>query len=223
MDYDYVNALSQEFEAVGNPEIAAVQKAYLRNQFDFFGMKSPVRRATQKPFLVKQFLPAKESLAELVKTLWIKPQREFHYFAQELTHKYTRQLELADIVLFEFMVINNSWWDTVDFIATNLISNYFRKFPDQRDAITKKWMASENIWLQRCCLLFQLKWKDKLDTQYLEKTIHSLLGSNEFFINKAIGWILRQYSRTNPNWVIDFVSKNNLHSLSKREALRLIV
>ena len=64
--------------------------------------------------------------------------------------------------------------------------------------------------------------KDKLDQDLLSHTIHHLLGSNEFFINKAIGWVLREYSRTNPTWVIDFVSSTNLHSLSKKEALRLL-
>ncbi|MRI01891.1 DNA alkylation repair protein [Kriegella sp. EG-1] len=222
IDNEYLNALTHEFEAVSNSELASIQKAYLRNQFEFFGIKTPERRIAQKPFLVKEYLPSKENLDPLIRTLWNKPQREFHYFAQELAYKYRKQLDIEDIILFEFMVITKSWWDTVDFIATNLISDYFKKFPNQRDVITRKWIASNNIWLQRCCLLFQLKWKDNIDNLFLEKTICSLLGSKEFFINKAIGWILRQYSRTNPNWVLDFVSRTNLHSLSKKEALRLL-
>ncbi|MBM1104813.1 DNA alkylation repair protein [Aurantibacter crassamenti] len=222
MDNDYISALQQEFKAVSNSKIAAVQKAYLRNQFSFYGMKSPVRREAQKPFLVKQFLPAKENLDQLVRTLWQKPQREFHYFAQELVQKYCKQFEKDDILLLEFMVVTNSWWDTVDFIATSLIGSYFKKFPDQINPVTKKWMVSENIWLQRSCLLFQLKWKKNIDPVFLEQTINELIGSKEFFINKAIGWILRQYSRTNQDWVIDYVDRTELNSLSKREALKLI-
>ena len=219
---EFIKALRLEFEAYADPKIAAQQKAYLRDQFLFYGIQTPVRRAMQKPFLAKQYLPPKKYLEPLVKTLWQRPQREYHYFAQELAQRYIKQIEKEDISLFEFMVINNSWWDTVDFIATKLIGPYFKKFPEQRDAVTEKWMSSENIWLQRCCLIYQLLWKEKMDTVFLAKTIHSLLGSKEFFINKAIGWVLRNYSRTDPDWVRDFVESTALAPLSKREALRLI-
>lgn len=219
---EFIKALRLEFEAYANPKIAAQQKAYLRDQFLFYGIKTPVRRAMQKPFLTKQYLPPKEDLEILIKTLWQRPQREYHYFAQELAQRYVKQMEKEDITLFEFMVTNNSWWDTVDFIATKLIGTYFKKFPEQRNSVTAKWMSSENIWLQRCCLIYQLLWKEKMDTVFLAKTIHSLLGSKEFFINKAIGWVLRNYSRTDPDWVRDFVESTALAPLSKREALRLI-
>jgi 3-methyladenine DNA glycosylase AlkD len=120
------------------------------------------------------------------------------------------------------MILQKSWWDTVDFIAVNLVGAYFKVFPHKRNVITQKWMASNNIWLQRSCLLFQLKYKELLDTEFLANTISSLLGSQEFFINKAIGWVLREYSKTNQEWVIHFVSNTPLNSLSEREALRKI-
>lgn len=219
---DFINILKSEFEAHADSKIAAEQKAYLRNQFSFYGMKTPVRRAIQKPFLVKAFLPPKKNLEDLVKALWNKPQREYHYFAQELTQKYVKQFEEKDILLFEFMVIHNSWWDTVDFIAPKLIGEYFKTFPEQRNSYVKKWLASENIWLHRSCIIFQLLSKEKMDAEFLEYVINSLLGSKEFFINKAIGWALRDYSRTNPEWVKNFAANTNLHPLSRREALRLI-
>ena len=86
----------------------------------------------------------------------------------------------------------------------------------------KKWLESGNIWLQRSALLFQLKYKEDIDTQILSSIINYLLGSKEFFINKAIGWILREYSRTNPSWVVGFVERTALNPLSKKEALRLL-
>lgn len=120
------------------------------------------------------------------------------------------------------MVTHKSWWDTVDFIAAKLMGEYFTKFPEQRAIYVKKWIDSNNIWLQRCALLFQLKYKENLDTALLGAVINSLLGSKEFFINKAIGWILREYSKTNPNWVMEFANKTALGNLSKKEALRWI-
>lgn len=219
---DFIKALRLEFEVYADPKIAAGQRAYLRDQFLFYGIKTPVRRTMQKPFLAKEYLPPKENLENLVRILWNRPQREYHYFAQELTQKYTKQFEENDISLFEFMVTHNSWWDTVDFIAPKLIREYFKKFPKKRDPYVKKWLASNNIWLQRSCVIFQLLSKEEMDREFLAYVINSLLGSKEFFINKAIGWALRDYSRTDAEWVIDFVDRTPLEPLSKREALKLI-
>ncbi len=219
---DYIKTLEAEFEKHSNPEIAAGQKAYMKNLFEFYGIKTPVRRKIQKPFLVKELLPPKVELEKTVKILWEKPQREFQYFAQELAEKYTKQLEKKDIELFEFMITRKSWWDTVDFIAPKLAGKYFKIYPQQRNITVEKWISSGNIWLQRASLLFQLNYKNELDTGFLAYVINSLLGSEEFFINKAIGWILRQYGKTNPEWVKEFANNTKLDKLSYNEAVRLI-
>lgn len=219
---DFLETLRFEFEANADMNIATQQKAYLKDQFSFYGIKTPLRRAIQQPFLVRAHLPPKENMEELVRTLWNLPQREYHYFAQELSLKYKKYFDIDDISLFEFMITHNSWWDTVDFIATKLIKAYFHRFPEQRSAYIKKWLSSGNIWLQRSCLLCQLLEKDKTDVSLLKRVITSLLGSKEFFINKAIGWALRDYSRTDPDWVVHFVKSHDLNPLSKREGLKLL-
>lgn len=220
--HPYIITLIKEFKLNANNKIALEQSAYMRNQFSFFGIKTTERRALQQAFLVKEMLPEKKELNDLIVDLWSQPQRECLYFAQELAFKYTNQIEKSDIELYEFMVVNQSWWDTVDFIAAKLMGAYFKKFPEQKGIYVTKWLGSGNIWLQRCALLFQLKYKEEIDTTLLSKTINALLGSKEFFINKAIGWILREYSRTNPEWVITFVENIALNPLSEREALRLM-
>lgn len=219
---EFINTLEIEFEKHNNAKIAIEQKAYMRHQFQFYGLKATVRREIQKTFFIKEYLPQKNEIEHIIKTLWEKPQREYQLFAQELAFKYVKQLELKDINLFEFMVTNKSWWDTVDFIANKLMGEYFKTFPNQKEKYVTKWLKSDNMWLQRSALLFQLKYKNKIDTVLLSSTINSLLNSKEFFINKAIGWVLREYSRTNPNWVIEFVNNTELSTLSKKEALRLL-
>jgi 3-methyladenine DNA glycosylase AlkD len=219
---EYIDALETELERNSNPKIALEQKAYMRNQFEFYGLKANERREIEKPFLIKQYLPKKSELNTIIKLLWKKPQRDFHHFAQELAYRYVNQIEKEDIALFEYMIMQNSWWDTVDFIANKLMGTYFINFPEQRYKYVEKWLKSNNIWLQRSALLFQLKYKKNLDTELLSSTINSLLGSKEFFINRAIGWVLREYSRTNSEWVVDFVNKTDLSNLSKREASRLL-
>ena len=99
---------------------------------------------------------------------------------------------------------------------------YFKLYPEQRQIYVKNWLASGNFWLQRSAILFQLKYKDQVDTEMLSHVITSLLGSKEFFINKAIGWMLREYSKTNPSWVVNFAERHKLEKLSQKEALKLI-
>ena len=218
----YIKSLISEFSKNKNPKIASGQKAYMKDKFAFYGLKSPIRKELQKPFLLKSQLPLKENIENITLELWKRPEREIQYFAQELLQRYTKQFELKDISLFEYIITHKSWWDTVDFIASNILGPYFKKFPEQRKVYVEKWIASGNIWLQRSALLFQLKYKDEVDTVLLSYGINSLLGSKEFFINKAIGWSLRQYGKFNPSWVIEFVDKTKLENLSRREAIRLI-
>lgn len=218
----FIKTLELEFAQHANPKIGLEQKAYMRNQFEFYGIKATERREIQKPFFIKEFLPKKDELDKIVIALWEKPQRDYQYFSQELAFNYVKQFEKKDIELFEYIVTHKSWWDTVDFIAANLMGAYFKKYPEQRDVYVEKWLLSNNIWLQRSALLFQLKYKENLDTVLLSSIINSLLGSKEFFINKAIGWILREFSKTNPKWVLEFSGKTALSNLSKKEALRLI-
>ncbi len=218
----YINILETEFSVNSNSENAIKQKKYLKNLFEFYGLTTPQRRKIQKPFLQKEYLPSKDELKDIITQLWQKPQREFQHFALDLSYKYLKKIEKQDIELFEYMILNKSWWDTVDGVAPKLVAEYFIKFPEQRDKYTEKWLNSNNIWLQRSTLIYQLFYKDNLDTEFLSYAINNLLGSKEFFINKAIGWILRQYSKTNPQWVEEFVEETALSGLSRREALRLI-
>jgi 3-methyladenine DNA glycosylase AlkD len=219
----YIKELENAFNEQANAEIAKAQSAYLKNLFPLIGLKTPVRREIQKPFLVKANLPSKSEAEAIARILWAKPEREYHYFAQELLQKYNKQLEVRDIELFEFMATHNSWWDTVDMIAAKLMGTYFKQYPEEIEVKVDKWLASDNIWLQRCAILFQLKYKTDTDTILLARLINSLLGSKEFFINKAIGWILREYGKTNPEWVLEFVEKTDLEPLSRREAVRLLI
>ncbi len=220
---DFIKSLIKEFEASANSKVAEGQKAYMKNKFEFYGLSSNQRRDIQRVFLSKDLLPLRDEKDEIIKQLWKSEYRELHYFAQELAEKYAKKSSKEDIELIEFMISHQSWWDSVDFISVKLLGPYFKQYPEMIKPITKKWMASGNIWLQRACLLFQLKYKKDLDKELLSELIKSLLGSKEFFINKAIGWVLREYSRTDAEWVQNFVNQTpELSNLSRREALRLM-
>ena len=218
----FINSLEQKFNKQSNHIVSKSQKAYMRNQFDFYGLTAIQRREIQKPILKKYITSLKPNIEKITKILWSKEQRDYQHLAQELVLQNATQFKVSDIYLFEFMIKNKSWWDTIDFISPKILGEYFKLYPEKIEKQIDKWIFSNNIWLQRSCLLFQLKYKKNLNTQLLTHIIHSLLHSKEFFINKAIGWILREYSKTNEDWVINFVNNTKLNSLSTKEALKAI-
>lgn len=220
----YTRQLRQILEARRNPERAQQMTDYVRGKFPFFGIPAPERKELFRNFLKETGVPSPEEIPEVVRYCWREPEREFHYFGMELAAKGIKKAGGEWIDLLEEMITNHLWWDTVDFIASNLAGPWFKRFPEKREEISAGWIQSGNIWLQRTCLLFQLKYRDHTDTSYLAGTILQLTGTKEFFINKAIGWALRQYARTDPDWVRNFVAqhRNQLSGLSIREALKNI-
>lgn len=197
-------------------------KSYMKNNFEFLGIKSSERRQLSKPYLFKPSLPPPERVWQVIRKFWGLPEREFQYFAMELAGKYNNTVEKNWIDQYEFLIIHKSWWDTVDFIAATLVGNYFRLFPEMIPEVTDRWMKSDMMWLQRSCLLFQLKYKNHTNQELLSSFITSLMKSKEFFITKAIGWSLREYSKTNPGWVRMFIMNHDLQPLSKKEGLKRI-
>lgn len=220
MTPDYILPLREAFEVNANTTEAIPMKKYMKNKFDFFGIKSPLRKEIYKDFKSKCGLLPDENFGEIIRWCWKQDEREYQYFAMEFLSKRMKKSTMEIIDLYEFMIVEKSWWDSVDFIAAVLVGGYFKRFPDEINPITEKWMNSGNIWLQRSCLLFQLKYKNKTDVELMESLIVRLLGSKEFFINKAIGWVLREYSKTKPLLVVDIVERHSLSGLSHREALK---
>jgi 3-methyladenine DNA glycosylase AlkD len=220
--HPYLEPLQQRFEANGNEKEALYMKKYMKGQYEYFGIKSPLRREILKNFLSEYGLPPVNQLSVIIKDCWNAPQREYQYFIMEVLDKMARNAEKERIDLYEYMLLNKSWWDTVDYISANLVGNHFRLFPTQIISYTQKWISSGNIWMQRSALLFQLKYRDKTDLDLMTRYIEQLLGSKEFFINKAIGWVLRQHSKTDQDWVLTYVKINEdrLAPLSKREAVK---
>ena len=120
------------------------------------------------------------------------------------------------------LIVTKSWWDTVDSLDV-LIGDIALRHPRVNSVIVG-WSTDENLWLRRLAIDHQLTRKEKTDTALLEQVIVNNLGQNEFFINKAIGWSLRDYSKTNPAWVRDFIERHRyeLSPLSLREASKYV-
>jgi 3-methyladenine DNA glycosylase AlkD len=218
--HPYVTGLKTVFEQNADPAQAGPMAAYMRNQFPYLGIKIPHSAALQKQYYAEHGLPLLAELDPILRDLWALPAREFQYLAVSLLGKFERQLPPEFVETLEDLIETKSWWDTVDSIAAGTVGIHFQRYPDVRAKTLPRWRTSENFWLRRTCLLFQLDYKQGTDFPLLCAIIRENLGSKEFFINKAIGWALRQYSRSDAQAVRDFVAQTPLHPLSAREALK---
>jgi 3-methyladenine DNA glycosylase AlkD len=210
------------FEKHADPAQAAPMKKYMRDQFEYLGIKSPQFKVLFKQYLSEHGLPPVTDLDQIVRELWLLPQREFQYLGVSLMSRLENQLLPKSTKTIEYALTHKSWWDTVDSIAGGTVGTHFRRFPDVRERYLTKWRASDNFWLRRATILFQLGYKKETDFGLLCDIIRENLDSKEFFINKAIGWALRQYARTDPKAVRIFVKATPLHPLSRREAVKQI-
>ena len=218
--HKYAAELKFVFEKHAHPSQAAPMKKYMRDQFEYLGIKTPQSKTLMKEFISKNGLPSTEELDEVLHDLWSLPQREFQYAATNLLDKFEKKLPENFISTLEYLLITKSWWDTVDTLASHPVGTHFKRFPKTREKYLKKWRKSKNMWLRRTAILFQLGYKKETDFDLLCEIIRENLRSEEFFINKAIGWALRQYAYTDPKAVKKFVKETELHPLSRREAMR---
>lgn len=217
-----LKALEAHFKQAAIKEKAAPMSAYMRNQFSFLGLPAPIRKTTQKAFWAKRPLPQGEDLFDFVQLLWAQDYRELHYQAMELLEKHLQKTENAELLPFLLqLLLSNSWWDSCDYIGPKLIGSYLQRFPSLKTEV-KNWAQSEDLWLRRTALLFQLRYKDKTDWPLLQEIILELAPETDFFIRKAIGWSLREYSKTNGPAVTTFIHsyEAKLSGLSQREGLK---
>lgn len=216
----YVRDLRALFLRHANPGNAGPMKRYMRNQFEYLGLKGPELGALLREHVTSHGLPELTHLDPILRDLWLLPEREFQYAATGLLSRFEQQLPGSFTRTLEYMLVTRSWWDSVDTIATGTLGVHFKRYPSVRDRTLAKWRRSRNFWLRRACILFQLNYKRETDFPLLQDIIRENLGSKEFFINKAIGWALRQHSRVDPKGVRKFVRETPLEPLSAREALK---
>lgn len=221
MAHPYLTAIKKIYAANGDATNAKGAKAYLLNQFEFYGIKTPLRREICKAFYKANPIKDHNELSTLIKECFAEPQRELHYFAIELLGHHKKMWSKKTLPLIEWMITHKSWWDSVDSTNSNVIGKFFLTYPELIEEYTYKWNRSSNKWLQRMSILFQLMYKEKTNTTILSDYIEYCQFEEDFFIRKAIGWALRSYAKTNAKWVIHFIKAHpQLSNLSKREALK---
>ena len=215
------NKLYEEMIQHKNEEQARQMSKYMLNKFEYIGIKTPERRKIFKNFF-KEYKNEEKIDWEFVNKCWENKYREFQYVAADYLKNMKDKLTRDDIPKLKQLILKKSWWDTIDNLDMTIGALALKD--SNVNKILLEWSLDENIWLKRIAIDHQLLRKEKTNTELLEKILKNNLGQTEFFINKAIGWALRDYSKTNPNWVKNFIEKNRekMAKLSIREASKYL-
>ncbi len=201
---------------------AGPMKQYMKNKFLFLGIKKPLRSELEKHFFKETNILNEPFNHAFIWELWEKEEREYQYAALTYIEKFLKKLDKGDIALMEKLITTKSWWDTVDTLAAKPVGTIAMRHPEVVGERVNGWAVSGNMWLRRTAILFQLKYKQNTDENLLYDYILKNADDKEFFIQKAIGWALREYSKTNPASVKEFFEAHCVSPLSYREGSKYI-
>lgn len=221
MGADRIADLRRRFEAVARPDDARHMERYMKDRYAFYGLKKPLRQQLWREHVAAYPLPkSEEDLLDLAVALYDEDYRELHYAALDTLQARRRYLTAAALPILAQLITTHAWWDTVDWLAIRLVGDVLRRYPEERHRLPDTWVTHDNMWLRRTAILYQLKYKHETSTEQLYRYCELECGSQEFFIQKAMGWALREYAKTDPDSVVQFVESTDLPKLTVREALR---
>jgi len=213
--------LMATYGSARDDERAAAMRAYMRDQFPFFGITNARRRALSREVLAGLPRPDEADLREVALACWKLPEREYQYFACDWLRRHARVCTPDFLATARTLITDKSWWDTVDALAAHLVGPIVANHPAIVSTMDE-WAGEENTWLARTAILHQLTYKEATDTERLFRYCVTRADHRDFFIRKAIGWALRQHAWTDPVAVRRFVAAHTdrLSPLSVREALK---
>jgi 3-methyladenine DNA glycosylase AlkD len=214
-------ALIHGLESLANVTKARPMAAYMRNQFAFYGVQAVDRKSVFRE-LIKADKRSGVIDWEFLDLCFDDDHRELQYFVLDYLRVMKNHLTYNDVPRLYRYIKNKQWWDTIDGLD-RIIGGI--AFTDNRiDDLMLKWSTDDDFWIRRVAIDHQIGRKDKTNEGLLYQILQNNFGSKEFFINKAIGWSLREYSKTNPRWVNQFIAANSrrMASLSIREASKYL-
>jgi 3-methyladenine DNA glycosylase AlkD len=217
-----IDPFKKRFQEIANPDRARQMKAYLKGQFDFYGIPASERRCVQKECFLEMKAKSEPLDRLFVRACWEEDERECQYLAIDYLRLKQKELNESHISMLIDLVLSKSWWDTVDMLASAVLGGILLGKPELMDRYPDQWIESENFWLKRTAILFQLKYRDDMDFERLKGYCLENQNEKEFFIRKAIGWILRQASKYNPDEVKMILSAGNFSGLTIREASKYL-
>lgn len=220
-----VDAVRNALRAAANPDKAPEMQAYMKSAMPFFGVQKPERHQLLREQFAAHPIANPVEWRATALTLWREAtHREERYAALELLDvaKYRKWADLESLPMLEEMIATGAWWDLVDELAVKRVGPLLRAHQREVGKLARTWSRGGDMWKRRTSIICQIGSKSKTDVELLVACIEPSLGSKEFFLQKAIGWALREHCKTDPEWVATWVRENEgrLAALSRREALR---
>lgn len=217
-----IEQIRRELRAAADPERAVKMRAYMKSSMPYLGVAMPlVRKITTTTARTMPF-EQPQDLLETAQKIWREAEyREERYVALALTALKPARGKIEFLPLYQEMVSTGAWWDHVDEVA-HRISDLLLAHPETLKPLVRQWSVAKDFWFRRLAIISQLQLKKATDLTLLSAVIEVNVADKEFFIRKAIGWALREYSKTDPDWVRGFVAARTttLSPLSRREALK---
>ena len=221
--HDLVERCATELASRRDPERVPAMEAYMRHQFAFLGVMSAGQKAAFRAATdgLPRALP-EDVVVDAAEELWRRPEREHQYLACLLVNRHAARSTATPALLptLGHLLSTRPWWDTVDSLATHAVGDLVRRHPELQ-ATMDRWLAGDDMWLSRSALLHMNRWREATDQDWLFAACLRLAGHTDFFVRKAIGWALRERSKTDERAVVAFVGEHGarLSGLSRREAL----
>ena len=205
------------------PENAQEMAAYMKNHFPFLGVAAPERKKLERPLLMESKNWDWSTLQQIIQFYYGQPEREYHYVAIDLAERNKKRLTADQLNELLYLVAQKQWWDSID-AWRKVYGDWCFAHQETLPEVFSWFYGHEDFWFRRMGINLQLKFKDQTNTQLLQQGIEADLATNEFFIQKAIGWSLREYSKTDENWVREFIeSHQELSPLAFREGSKYLM
>jgi 3-methyladenine DNA glycosylase AlkD len=216
--------ITRELERLADPERAGPMAAYMKTTMPFLGVQAQDRRGLAREVKRRFPIADRADYEAAVAELWALPYREGKYMAIAVAQLAPAHIGPASLPLYERMIREGAWWDFVDEIAQHLVGTVVLKHPAEAWPVMDAWIADPDTWIRRTAILCQNRHKQRTDAGRLFRYCLARAAEREFFIRKAIGWALRQYSYTEPDAVREFLRRHGaaLSGLSMREASKVL-
>jgi len=220
-----VDDLDAVFREAGNSEDAGYMKSYLKSDLEFHGVKTAgIRKQTSAFARAHRDLTRDQAIA-LARACWERPVYEVKSFAVGMLTRFVNRLEPRDLSVVEELVRNSHTWAFVDSLATKVGADLVERHPDP-GVVLDRWAEDENFWIRRTAMLVLLPSlsHDRGDLDRFLGYADAMLDETEFFIRKAIGWVLREVSKSDPTSVYDFVRPrtDRISGVTIREAAKYL-
>jgi 3-methyladenine DNA glycosylase AlkD len=221
---EYTQKIHSFIERQRNEEVAEAMSHASKGTQKFIGLRTSEMKNVFKTIFSTYPMPKYDDMKNIIREFFAMEEREYLYFGIAMLAKRSKLWQKTDIVFIESMIITQPGWDTTEYISTEILPHFHKKFPKVSIEFLQSWNESKNQWLKAASIMFQRTMKENTDTGILKNFIVKNLGTNDNIINRAIGSALRDYSKTDHQWVIDFVLENSekMNNKTKQDAIKWI-